>query len=174
MVEEIDIDPIIDRLQVEFSSLIEEREENRIQLGALQKRADEIERKLKGIEKTLQGFSLYSSAQTEPTALLKKTTRSLAEMLAGMQGALTGISIAGPEVPKTLTECCRDILRQKNERMSAVEVREALLAAGFDFSNYTSNPLSSIHTTLKRLVPDEVEVEITPDGTTYRWKAGGQ
>ena len=51
-----------------------------------------------------------------------------------------------------------------------VEVREALLAASFDFSNYTSNPLSSIHTTLKRMVPDELVTETRSDGQVYRWK----
>ena len=55
--------------------------------------------------------------------------------------------------------------------MSPVEVREALLAAGFDFSNYTSNPLSSIHTTLKRMMPDELISETRADGQVYRWAA---
>jgi len=78
--------------------------------------------------------------------------------------------IGGPDVKKTLTECCRDILRQKQDWMSPVEVREALLAAGFDFSNYTSNPLSSIHTTLKRMVPEELLTETRADGQVYCWK----
>jgi hypothetical protein len=44
------------------------------------------------------------------------------------------------------------------------------LAAGFDFSSYTSNPLSSIHTTLKRLVPEELETDARAEGQMYRWK----
>ena len=172
MVENIDINSVAANLSAEFDALIDERQEIRAKSAKLNARAEEIERKLSGIQQTLQGLSLYSTAQESPTELTKKTTTSIADMIENMRSALAmNFSVAGPDVPKTLSECVRDILRKKGDWMSAVQVREALLAAGFDFSNYTSNPLSSIHTTLKRLAQDELETETRSDGQVYRWKA---
>lgn len=171
MVENIDIAAVVKRLSAEFDALIDERQEVRDKSEKLKARADEIDRKLSGIQKTLQGLTLYTTAQEVPTELMKKTTMSIAEAMNKMKSVFDGgLQIAGPDVRKTLSECCRDILRQKQDWMSPVEVRQALLAAGFDFSSYTSNPLSSIHTTLKRLVPDELETKTGPDGQLYRWK----
>ncbi len=169
MVENIDIAAVVKKLTAEFDELIDEREDLRAKDAKLKTRLDEIERKLGGIQKTLQGLSLYTKAQEAPTELMKKTTISLANVLDNMQSRMR-FELPGMDVKKTLTECCRDILRAKQDWMSPVEVRDALLAAGFDFSNYTSNPLSSIHTTLKRMVPEEIEAETRPDGQAYRWK----
>jgi hypothetical protein len=167
MLENIDISTVVSTLSAEFDALIDERQEIRIKSEKLKARADEIDRKLGGIQKTLQGLTLYNTAQEAPTEVTKKTTLSIQEVMKKMAGFPT---VAGPDARKTLSECCRDILRNKQDWMSPVQVREALLAAGFDFSNYTSNPLSSIHTTLKRLVPDELETETRPEGQVYRWK----
>jgi hypothetical protein len=170
MAENVDIDGVVKKLTAEFDALIDERGEVRAKIGALQARADEIERKLSGIQKTLQGLTLYTNAQEVPTGLMKKTTLDLGDITAKMDRVF-GLRIPGPDVNKTLSECCRDILRQKNDWMSPVQIREALLAAGFDFSNYTSNPLSSIHTTLKRMVPEELSMQTAPEGEgqVYRW-----
>jgi hypothetical protein len=168
MVESIDIDGVVKKLTAEFDALIDERREVHEKMGALQERADEIERKLSGIQKTLQGLTLYTNAQEAPTDLMKKTTLDLGDITSKMDKVFN-FRLPGPDVKKTLSECCRDILRQKADWMSPVEVREALLAAGFDFSDYTSNPLSSIHTTLKRMVPEELATETRPDGQVYRW-----
>jgi hypothetical protein len=171
MVETIDIAAVVKKLSAEFYALIDERQEVRTKSEKLKARADEIDRKLSGIQKTLQGLTLYTTAQEVPTELMKKTTMSMAEAMKKMKNVFdVDIQIAGPDVRKTLSECCRDILRQKQDWMSPVEVREALLAAGFDFSSYTSNPLSSIHTTLKRMVPEELLTETRADGQVYRWK----
>jgi len=173
MVDDIDITAIVRKLSAEFDALIDEREDVRIESEKLKARANDIDRKVKAIQTTLHGFTAYVSAQ-EPTELIKKTTISIAEAMKRITsvGALTEqLRVPGPDVKKTLTECCRDILRQRNDWMSPVEVRESLLAAGFDFSSYTSNPLSSIHTTLKRMVPDELLTETRDDGQVYRWKA---
>jgi hypothetical protein len=172
MVENIDFTTMVKRLSAEFDALIGEREEVRTTSEKLKARAEEIERKLKGIQTTLQGFMLYTTAQEVPTELMRKTTISMAEAMKKMRSVgeiIEEMQIAGPDVKKTLTECCRDILRQKNEWMTPVEVRDALLAAGYDFSNYTSPPLSSIHTALKRMVSDELLTETRADGQVYRW-----
>ncbi len=169
MVENIDINGVAKKLNKEFDELIDERTKIRSEMTSLTVRADEIDRKLNGIQKTLQGLSLYSNAQETPTELTKKVPVDLEGMLGGMNGRMK-MFLPTTDVRKTLTDCCRDILRQKQDWMTPVQVREALFAAGYDFSSYTSNPLSSIHTTLNRLVPEEVITETRSDGKVYRWK----
>ena len=59
-------------------------------------------------------------------------------------------------------------------------VRDRLMEAGFNFSEYTSNPLASVHTVLKRfpstLVKTQKHGKGRKDRTLYCWKAqpGGQ
>lgn len=53
---------------------------------------------------------------------------------------------------------------------TATEVRDALLKAGFDFENYASNPLASIHSSLKRLKPEEAEMTTMDGVMAWRWK----
>jgi hypothetical protein len=173
MVENIDINGVVGKLSEEFDALIDEREEVRAKSATLKARADEIDRKIAGIQKTLQGLTLYTTAQETPTELTKKTTQSLAEVMGKMQ-SFDHLLMAGPDVRKTLSECCRDILRAKRDWMSPIEVREALYAAGFDFSGYTSNPLSSIHTALKRMAPEELVTETRGEGQVYRWAVNTQ
>jgi hypothetical protein len=172
MLENTEISGVIEKLTKEFDVLIEEREDVRIQTHSLKTRADELDRKIAGIQKTLQGLSLYGNAQEEPPELMKQTLLNLDDMMKKVANAASRtFAVAGPNVRKTLTECCRDILRKKQDWMTPIEIRDALLAAGFDFSNYTSNPLSSIHTTIKRMVPDDVITETQPErGQVYRWK----
>lgn len=54
-----------------------------------------------------------------------------------------------PTVPWGLTDACRVVLRS-GLPMTATDVRDRLLAIGFDLSKY-SNELAGIHTVLKRL-----------------------
>jgi hypothetical protein len=59
--------------------------------------------------------------------------------------------------------------------LTPVEIRDALKRMGFPFENYKANPLASIHTTLKRMVPGEMEAKTRKDGqTVYRLKSAGQ
>lgn len=59
--------------------------------------------------------------------------------------------------------------------MTPVEIRDALKRMGFPFENYKANPLASIHTTLKRMVPGEMEVKTLKDGQKiYRLKSAGE
>jgi hypothetical protein len=61
----------------------------------------------------------------------------------------------------------------KHGWLTPVEIRNYLFEIRFGLENYTSNPLVSIHTTLKRMVPNEVEVKELPDGgKAYRLKRG--
>jgi ABC-type transporter Mla subunit MlaD len=167
MVKNIEFSAIVSELSEEFDALIDERQDIREKTAKLNSRAEEIDRKLQAIQQTLQGLSLYSTAQEAPTELTKKTLLNLQSIAEQMSRSFA--QIGATDTPKTLSECCRDILRKKGDWMSAVQVREALNAAGFDFSSYTSNPLSSIHTTLKRLAQDELQTTTRAEGQVYRW-----
>ena len=54
--------------------------------------------------------------------------------------------------------------------LTPVEIREYLKQGGFNFENYKANPLASIHTTLKRMVPHEVECRTLSGQKLYRLK----
>jgi len=64
-------------------------------------------------------------------------------------GTLSRLCGLVPTVPMGLTDACRLVTRA-GEPMTPAEVRDRLLAIGFDLSKY-SNDLAAIHTILKRL-----------------------
>ena len=77
--------------------------------------------------------------------------------------------------PVTLSEAIRAVLQQSPKKFhTASEVRDALRKTKFDFSQYTTNPLSSIHAALKRLKPEEAEVTKTEGVMAWRWKDTGR
>ena len=70
-----------------------------------------------------------------------------------------------------LTDAVRMALRShRGKWMSAPIIRGYLEDIGFDFIGYTSNPLTSIHTVAKRMIPHDVEVHHFDDQVSYRWK----
>ena len=157
----------------EYDALVQQREIVRQQQDALNKQGAELDRKIAGLKQSLQGLSLYSTAKNEPPELTKYKP-GLAEIMASVP-SIEGFG-KGRETAKTLTECCRDILTRSYEWMSPLQVRQSLHAAGFDFSEYKSNPSSSIHTTLKRIAESgqaESRYDINSDETLYRWKRDG-
>jgi hypothetical protein len=71
----------------------------------------------------------------------------------------------------SLTESVRFVLGKADEWLTTSQVRDRLIALGFDFSLYSTNPLASVSTTLRRMKFEEVETRTTSDGiTAYRWK----
>src|ERR1700677_3330400 len=114
MLENTEFSGVVDTLTKEFDALIEERSDIRKKMESLKTRADEIDRKVAGIQKTLQGLSLYANDQEKPTELTKKTTVPIEDLMRKMTGPARMV-IAGPDPHKTLTECCRDILREKQD-----------------------------------------------------------
>jgi hypothetical protein len=56
----------------------------------------------------------------------------------------------------------------KGEWLTVSKVRDYLLVMGFDFRHYRANPLASIGTTLKRMVPAHLEATTSGSGTLYR------
>jgi hypothetical protein len=160
MLEEINIPKVLESLMAEYDALCEELATIRQEEEARAKRVQELNRKISALQQTLQGLSLYSNAQETPTEVTLSIKRILQQVQKGF---------AEDDKPRTLTECCREIL--SGDWISAVQVRQALQSAGFDFSQYTSNPLSSIHTTLKRLVgADEAEIKPDSNPVLYRRK----
>jgi len=71
-----------------------------------------------------------------------------------------------------LTDSIRETLKlaaQRNICLTATEVRNHLQNAGFDFSQYASNPLASVNTVLRRFKSCEVETGTRDGVTTYKW-----
>ncbi|HEY6251905.1 MAG TPA: hypothetical protein VI685_18250 [Candidatus Angelobacter sp.] len=58
----------------------------------------------------------------------------------------------------------------KGQWLTVSTVRDYLEGIGFDFRSYRANPLASIATTLKRLVPSVLETTNTGSGAVYRRK----
>lgn len=56
------------------------------------------------------------------------------------------------------------------EWLTPVEIRDYLKRVGFNFERYKANPLASIHTTLRRMVPHEAERQTIDGQTAYRLK----
>jgi hypothetical protein len=159
----------------EFQALVKEKELVRGAEEEIRKRNEEITGKIDCLQQTLNGIALYITALGEQTPL---TCDSAETDLAATIARVTRIDAASfVDRSKTLIECCREILSRKGDWMSAVEVRKALQAARFDFSQYKSNPLSSIHTTLKRIVGSGQAWNYHASSTSenyYRWKLSGE
>lgn len=56
----------------------------------------------------------------------------------------------------------------KGEWLTPSNVRDYLRSMGFDLTQYRANPLASIGTTLKRMVPEHLESTPSGSGTLYR------
>jgi hypothetical protein len=86
----------------------------------------------------------YENLGAERQAIDRRLTE-----LAQTIGTLSRLCGLTPTVPWGLTDACRVVLRS-GRPMTAVDVRDRLLAIGVDLSKY-SVPLAAIHTVLKRL-----------------------
>jgi len=109
-------------------------------------------------------------------AALEQTRQELDRRIAGLRLVIQGLrQMQGVSAPAAveregLTESCRTILRSAAQALSAQEVKEQLDALGFDWSSY-SNPISAVHTVLKRLMEKGQTVAAEGDGKVrYCWK----
>ena len=152
MADPIDILLVTEALKDNLESLLDERRD-------VKRKEREIELKISALHQSLSGLLLYADAMDQTDPKLASLVKSIGELL--LPSSSSG----------TLTEACRNVLRTNTgRRMSALDVRKALEGSGFDFSGYTSNPLSSIHTTLRRLKENEDVKETIADGTKfYQW-----
>jgi hypothetical protein len=72
--------------------------------------------------------------------------------------------------PAGLTTTIRLCFTAGKEWLTPVEIRDMLRATGFNFDSYKANPLASIHTTLKRMVPHEAQCKTVNGQKVYRLK----
>ena len=71
-----------------------------------------------------------------------------------------------------LAEQCRRVLRlAQGYPLTPLQVKGELEKMGFDFSQYRSNPLSSIHTTLRRIADGQEfqQIMVLGQGAAYKW-----
>jgi hypothetical protein len=76
--------------------------------------------------------------------------------------------------PRGLTFQIRAAFTAGKEWLTPVEIRDYLKNNGFTFEEYRANPLASIHTTLKRMVPHEVECQTVEGQKRYRLRTAGE
>jgi len=153
MADEVDALKVVrgmrDKLQVLFQERIETERKGR-----------ELQLQIDGLQEGANGLIKYAETLEDADGNLG---RAIAELKK---------DLAANAFPVKLTDACRYLLSHERARwMSAVHLRDALEARGFDFSGYTSNPLSSIHTTLRRLREADTISELNQNGTmVYCWK----
>jgi len=121
------------------------------------------------IEKRPAGLSTAIRAcYTGGTGFASALRRDAEKESAGKDQRKDGAGVAGREAEKSKSET-------SDAWFTPVEIRDALKRMGFPFENYKANPLASIHTTLKRMVPAEMEVKTLKDGQkAYRLKSAGE
>ena len=109
---------------------------------------------------------------------LGEQRRQIDERLAQLAqtiGTLNRLCGLVPTVFWGLTDACRVVLKGFGRPMAPIEVRDRLLAIGFDLSKY-ANGLAAIHTVLKRLTDaGELRSVALDDGRTfYAWQQAAQ
>jgi hypothetical protein len=122
------------------------------ELSVLSRERDELDARLVSLRQFI-----YATVNMLPDAKRSAYQAELA-MLASEMGSLT--------------DSVREALKlatQRDSYFTVAEVRDHLTKAGFDFTKYTSNPLASVNTVLRRFKPDEVETTMRDGVTAYRW-----
>ena len=122
----------------------------RKQLKQLLAEREVLDRQIFGIKQSIAGLALYKGETTpsgnDPTGLPDKLLGD----------------------PVGITQAIRDVLRfAPSMKMTPVVIRDQLVGRGFNFSHYSSNPLSAINSILKRLEGIEVTKSVGPDGKSY-------
>src|SRR6476646_11807726 len=127
------------------------------------------------IEKRPAGLSTAIRAcYTGATGFAAALRRDAGKGSAGKDQRKDGAGVAGREAEESKSETSATG-SAKDAWFTPVEIRDALKRMGFPFENYKANPLASIHTTLKRMVPAEMEVKTLKDGQkAYRLKSAGE
>jgi metal-dependent amidase/aminoacylase/carboxypeptidase family protein len=132
---------------------------------------------------TFDSDAILAEAEAELEARLVEQ-EELAQKINGLRQVINGLrQVKGeeplqestapppPMIPQNkLTEACRRIL-ESSEALTPVQLRAKLDEGGFDFSKYSSNPLSAIHTILRRLIQSRVIAAKQIDGKMhYEWQ----
>jgi hypothetical protein len=76
--------------------------------------------------------------------------------------------------PPGLTTAIRGAFTAGKEWLTPTEIRDYLKGIGFNFTSYKANPLASIHTTMRRMIPHEMECKTSEGHKFYRLKTAEQ
>jgi hypothetical protein len=88
------------------------------------------------------------------------------KFMTDMRDATEGVKIRDA----SLKDAIYNVLVQASPKfLTATDVRDRLHLSEFDFSEYTSNELASISTTLRRFKPEEVETTSIAGVAAFRW-----
>ncbi|OFW07086.1 MAG: hypothetical protein A3H96_13785 [Acidobacteria bacterium RIFCSPLOWO2_02_FULL_67_36] len=96
----------------------------------------------RALDAAVRGYEKVSAEHAALETRLAQLKQSIA--------TLTKLCGYEPTVQLGLTDACRMVLRNSGRPLTALEVRDRLIAVGLDMDRY-SNGLASIHTVLKRL-----------------------
>jgi hypothetical protein len=70
----------------------------------------------------------------------------------------------------SLSDAVSRVLQEaRGKFLTVTDVRDRLKTRGFDFTAYSSNPLASISTTLRRFKPNQVGTTMIEGVSAYRW-----
>lgn len=156
MKDEFHYDDALARLQVDLTELLKQRAQ--------------LDQRILAMRMSIVGFlRLKNPMFGEDMHSDPRELRSVDEV---MQERLSQLSPPWLVAVPKLTDACRAILQSAPRPLTAAEVRRELEVTGFDFSRYHSNPLSAIHTVLKRLADSgQAESGSNAEGrATFRWK----
>ncbi|MBZ5491126.1 MAG: hypothetical protein LAO76_09360 [Acidobacteriia bacterium] len=129
---------------------------------------ERIEKRPAGLSTAIR--ACYTGATGFAQALRQETEKGSA----GKDQTKNRTGVAGREAEESQSETSATG-SAKDAWFTPVEIRDALKRMGFPFEDYKANPLASIHTTLKRMVPAEMEVKTLKDGQkAYRLKSAGE
>jgi hypothetical protein len=136
-VSEIDLGRILEDFRQRVRALAQERDR-------LDQRRAEINRQIAGLQQSVVGLEAYARASEDSGIKWGEVFKDIAATLGEAAQAWT------------LTETCKNFVQSKQEGVTPAEIKLYLEQCGF-FAGYESNPLSSIHTILKRLIgQDEI------------------
>lgn len=153
MAETINLESTFAGVKAELVKLLEERDD------AIRRRA-EIEQQVAGLKQVVTGLLHYSRGQRD---------KNLANLWgSAFKALLDRAEDASPAL--TLSDACFRAFQNSGKPLCAADLKTYLEDGGYSFDAYKSNPLSSIHTVIKRLAGASKIVEDRTEGATSYYK----
>jgi len=130
-------------------------------------------RLLRDLVEEREGWSRKRDDAERELSRLSDLIRSTIKMLSPEQRSKCDCEVLLERIdkrPPGLTTVIRRAFCAGQEWLTPTEIRDSLKNTGFNFERYKANPLASIHTTLRRMVPHEVECKTLDGQKRYRLK----
>lgn len=130
-------------------------------------------RLLRDLVEEREGWSRKRDDAERELSRLSELIRSTIKMLSPEQRSKCDCEVLLERIdhrPPGLTTVIRRAFCAGQEWLTPTEIRDSLKNIGFNFERYKANPLASIHTTLRRMVPHEVECKTLDGRKKYRLK----